>query len=397
MPIHSQWKTKPPPGTPVDWSHPLARGLAGAWPLNERAGLVVSNAASCGHTNNGALVNGPTWGPGPNGSAVNMVSASSQYIECGNFPALNGASQVTMFLSGLEGASNKNWMFGRITTGIQRIGLIQFSNGSLYAFANSGGGDFYIQVATVVPLSTLGLTFDGAQPTNPTKLVFYINGKATTTGYYGTPGTQILSSTDTVQMGRYAATNYSDGLYDTALMWIGRALTPGEMASIHANPWQLYAPPSFHRFAQPYTAVGSGRFTLGPLGAAGAGTFAAAALGSIALSPVIPRATGALTTTAAGSIALGSCVVAAAGRFTTTAAGSIALGSCVVAAAGGFTTTAAGSIALGSCITASAAYAYPAPPLLYLPYELTSVLIATANANPWGVDPERTTVITSGL
>jgi len=33
----------------------------------------------------------------------------------------------------------------------------------------------------------------------------------------------------------------------------------------------------------------------------------------------------------------------------------------------------------------------------YLPYEYTSVPITTGNANPFGIDPERTTVITVGL
>ena len=60
-----------------------------------------------------------------------------------------------------------------------------------------------------------------------------------------------------------------------------------------------------------------------------------------------------------------------------------------------FTTPAAGAIALGSCTLASAAIAYD--PALHLPYELTSVPLATANLDPWGIDPERTTVITSGL
>ncbi|MGO9112592.1 MAG: hypothetical protein ACLP9L_25455 [Thermoguttaceae bacterium] len=32
-------------------------------------------------------------------------------------------------------------------------------------------------------------------------------------------------------------------------------------------------------------------------------------------------------------------------------------------------------------------------PALYLPYEFTSVVIATANANPFGIDPEQTVVI----
>ena len=34
-------------------------------------------------------------------------------------------------------------------------------------------------------------------------------------------------------------------------------------------------------------------------------------------------------------------------------------------------------------------------PALYLPYEYTSILIDTGNMNPFGIDPERTTLITT--
>lgn len=33
----------------------------------------------------------------------------------------------------------------------------------------------------------------------------------------------------------------------------------------------------------------------------------------------------------------------------------------------------------------------------YIPCEFTSVPIDAGNTNPWGIDPERTTLITSGL
>jgi len=35
-------------------------------------------------------------------------------------------------------------------------------------------------------------------------------------------------------------------------------------------------------------------------------------------------------------------------------------------------------------------------PALYLPYEYTSVLISTGNANPFGIDPEQTIRISAG-
>lgn len=41
--INTRWKSKPLPGTMIDWDHPLAHGLIGFWPFNEGAGKIVNN------------------------------------------------------------------------------------------------------------------------------------------------------------------------------------------------------------------------------------------------------------------------------------------------------------------------------------------------------------------
>lgn len=67
-------RRKPSIGTPVDWTHPLTRGLIGAWPLNEGS-TSVWNAAQ--PTEVAAIVSTgnilPTWDPGLYGSAINFI------------------------------------------------------------------------------------------------------------------------------------------------------------------------------------------------------------------------------------------------------------------------------------------------------------------------------------
>ena len=41
----TSWTVKPPLGTPIDWSHPLARGLVGVWLMNEDSGKILTNLA----------------------------------------------------------------------------------------------------------------------------------------------------------------------------------------------------------------------------------------------------------------------------------------------------------------------------------------------------------------
>ena len=39
------WTSKPPIGSQIDWSHPLAKGLVGCWLMNEGGGNVVNDIA----------------------------------------------------------------------------------------------------------------------------------------------------------------------------------------------------------------------------------------------------------------------------------------------------------------------------------------------------------------
>ena len=86
----------------------------------------------------------------------------------------------------------------------------------------------------------------------------------------------------------------------------------------------------------------------------------------------------------------------AGGAASTTGSGAITLGALSPVGSGGFKTTASGTITLGSIIVTSAASGGGAV-ALYLPYNFTSVLLTGGNTDPWGIDPEKTTIITSGL
>ncbi len=177
-----------------------------------------------------------------------------------------------------------------------------------------------------------------------------------------------------------------------------------------------------------FKTTASGSVTLAALSPAGSGGFTATASGSVALAGLTVSGTatasapgtasgsgtitlGALTvtgvgsfaTTASGSIALAGLTVAGTGSFigigSSTGSGTVSLGSLAVSGAGGFGTSGHGTITLGSIIVTSAASGGGVGPL-YLPYEFTSVLIANENEtanDPFGIDPEQTVLITSGL
>jgi len=174
-----------------------------------------------------------------------------------------------------------------------------------------------------------------------------------------------------------------------------------------------------------FTAPGSGAIPLGHLTVAGSGGITTTASGSVALAALTVSGAGSYTpvgaSTGSGLVTLASLTVTGAGSFATAASGSITLGPITPAGVGGFTTTASGSVALavlvvagsgsatgpgvtvgsgaitlGSIIVTSAADGGGIV-ALYLPYEFTSILIDTGNADPFFIDPEQTVLITRGL
>jgi len=75
-------RLKPLRGLQVNWSHPLARGLAGCWLLNEAGGKTVADYGL--RRKHGAFqysTTAPLWKPGEHGSCLEF--GSERYVGCG--------------------------------------------------------------------------------------------------------------------------------------------------------------------------------------------------------------------------------------------------------------------------------------------------------------------------
>src|SRR5574343_1224684 len=78
---------KPPFGTPLNRSHPLAQGLVGAWLFNEGGGNKVTDATIYNpwlHTRNNDILS-CSWNTGPNGRNIlfNGTTSPASYIKLG--------------------------------------------------------------------------------------------------------------------------------------------------------------------------------------------------------------------------------------------------------------------------------------------------------------------------
>ncbi len=232
------WYRKPPAGTPLDRTHPLASGLLGFWPFNEGAGPFVSDAFGSGVT--GTLTGAVNWiSSGPYGAAINFsggnVRFSSPLIE---------ADQGTIFLGALNAnisASVRSYIFDVDAGTTDGLGLQHYTDGNIYfGWAEAGGNRVVLPYASGWPMGypiTYGFTWSNGGET-----ILYLNG----TQIGSATPTVTASTTSNAWLGDSPLNNGAGYTYRGIIDCIGvydRVLAPGELAQLSANRWQIFAQP----------------------------------------------------------------------------------------------------------------------------------------------------------
>jgi len=104
---------KPIRAIQINWTHPLARGLAGCWLMNEATGEMV---ADCGpRRNNGSFhysTASPAWKPAKHGSCLEF--STERCIDCGTDKfGLDTTNEVSVVASVNQSANQLNTIFAR--------------------------------------------------------------------------------------------------------------------------------------------------------------------------------------------------------------------------------------------------------------------------------------------
>lgn len=223
----------------INRQSPQALGLVSAWPLNNGGGLVARDAVGQNH---GTLMNGPTWGMGPLGSALSFDGVND-YVEADGIEPQHFTLSVFLFVDGLP--SHNDSYGGWVIANSSQIPVqycIGYSptNNNIFAFISSSEASISTPNGSILQ----GKPYHVALTYNQSTQSIYINGilsassARTVTLVYPTSGNRI-------QIGRWGyigyTRNFNGKLSDVRLY--NRALSAAEVQRIYLRSKDLYAPP----------------------------------------------------------------------------------------------------------------------------------------------------------
>lgn len=213
----------------VDWANPIARGLQiAAVPIGGGYKDLSRNLAW-------TQVNGPTVDVTNKGRALKTVSGSSQY---GYFPCdVKNAPLTILHLSTLDSSSNAAVYSLGTASGTERLVLFYGAVAGQYTISpipNAGAGDTSFTTGIGDSHTSVLVLPAAATPAD-----FYLNGsKGSTGGNYWAPTGAITRFYLSTRVNSTAGI-FSSQRSNLSLVW-NRALSDAEIASISANPWQLF-------------------------------------------------------------------------------------------------------------------------------------------------------------
>lgn len=249
-----------PPGTlidptcPVNWEHPLNQGRVGWWKVvansGWRGGLTWRDLVrGGGHSpHDGTLTNfSPPvsgwsgYGPPQSSGAIKFVAASSQYVDLGaNF---DGTADMTVSawvkpaslgvrheIVSAEGLTPCGWELSILATNNVEFGA--FNPGS-----SSAGYPVVQSVATLAANTWYFVV--GVRDSIAGLLRIYINGTQSATAAASlSPSSS--GKTATIGRSQSGSTRYFDGSIGDVSIWLNRALSAQEIASLYALSRQGY-------------------------------------------------------------------------------------------------------------------------------------------------------------
>ncbi len=242
----SEWVSKPPVGSQIDWGHPLSKGLVGCWLMNEGYGKKFRNIANSNRYFPTPIGTGTGTSivPGKRGKDVKLTGGTSSNIDLGYFYH-SGTMAFTVECIITPGNTND--------AAIAENGTV-FNTNTFYLFQLNAGTIFEFEIWSGLP----GLT-DLVQSSIPfsvgkryhivcywevgQRIEMFIDGINRSGARTGAARSVLGNGNTTLQLGkRPGSTAYPFiGPYELFRMW-NRKLSVSEIKSLYRSPYQFIKP-----------------------------------------------------------------------------------------------------------------------------------------------------------
>jgi hypothetical protein len=247
--------------SPINWEHPLNRGLRGDWSVISAGGLRLRNLATSNENTNGTLINGASWSPGPYEFGAVRFDGSDDRVTLPFTPfAGDHTATVLCRLTGSLAGSPVVFSCSENGGGFDQMFFISaHSSGNWRYQVRSGSADNALTTSTAVVTNVWSFLTAVYTVSGPT-LTLYLNGRqiATKTG-----GALAGISNVAGVLGAYSPTGLSQwpGRVAAALIH-ARALSAAEAFALYdesiannPNRWNWRNTSSYFSMTTPAVAV----------------------------------------------------------------------------------------------------------------------------------------------
>ena len=237
-------RLKPLRGLQVNWSHPLARGLAGCWLLNEATGETVADYGL--RRKHGAFqysTTAPLWKPGEHGSCLEF--GSERYVACGTGKFGWDTTNELSVVAYVNHAASQS---GAI---LARSAFVRPARMGGYA---TGRFRWWVR-ATITDCDIISSSAHATDGSEWVHVVgtwrqhdgrLYVNGQLENSESSSSGNLNFVNDSQPVGIGgTYEAGNYYDcwnGRIEYVLAY-SRALSPAEVKWLHREPFAMFERP----------------------------------------------------------------------------------------------------------------------------------------------------------
>jgi hypothetical protein len=235
-----QWSMKPPLGAQIAWGDPLARGLVGAWLMNEGGGVPVDLV-----TNTRSTVTAATWAAGMTGPGM-IVNGATDIINTNaqSHIGANGAGSYALrFMPGFSPTdSASHFMAGAANVG-ETIELVfrKYSDNNIYA-GWFNGTESRVALAATAANMTQNVWQDYVLTWSQSGSILYRNGVSIGSTVTAAKNADIsIAWSWLAELNQIGGSSIAGSKIEWGYLW-SRALTPAEVQRLYVNPYALVAP-----------------------------------------------------------------------------------------------------------------------------------------------------------